>query len=118
MFADSNMIRTVIRNLLSNAIKFTPRKGNIKIKAFEKSRQIIIEVIDSGIGISPEQLPKIFSLSNDFSSLGTERERGTGLGLILCYEFIAINNGSIEAESMSDKGSTFRIYLPQFSMAN
>jgi PAS domain S-box-containing protein len=114
VYADQNMIRTVIRNMLSNAIKFTQRKGLIQITARETAECAIIEVIDNGVGIDPEKLPNLFSLSNDYSSLGTEKEKGTGLGLILCYEFISINKGTIEAESKPGCGSTFRITIPRY----
>lgn len=112
VFADQNMIRTVIRNLLSNAIKFTPRKGKVRINAYERNDNAIIEVVDNGVGITPDQLPQLFSLSSESTTLGTEREKGTGLGLILCYEFITINKGTIEADSIPSLGSTFRITIP------
>lgn len=112
VFADQNMIRTVIRNLISNAIKFTERGGLIKLVSKEESGFALVEVIDNGVGISPDKLPHLFSLSNDYSTLGTEKETGTGLGLILCYEFISLNKGNIEAESTFRKGSIFRFRIP------
>lgn len=118
IYADQNMVRTVIRNLLSNAVKFTPRKGNIKIRTGLSGKMAFVEVIDSGIGISQENLPNLFSLSNEITTLGTERERGTGLGLILCYEFITLNKGTIEAHSVHGQGSTFRINLPLLHTVN
>ncbi len=114
VYADQNMIRTVIRNLLSNAIKFTPRKGLIRIEAFENTDYASLNVIDNGVGIDPVKLPNLFSLSNDYSSLGTEKEKGTGLGLILCNEFIILNRGKIEAVSIPGKGSTFKIIIPKY----
>ncbi len=111
-FADQNMIRTVIRNLISNAIKFTSRGGCIIITAKALNDNTIVEVVDNGIGINPDKLPSLFSLSNDYSSLGTEKEKGTGLGLILCHEFITLNQGTIEVESTPGKGSKFCINIP------
>lgn len=114
VYADQNMVRTVIRNLISNAIKFTPRKGFVKIEAFETTDFATLQVTDNGVGIDQVKLPNLFSLSNDYSSLGTEKEKGTGLGLILCYEFITLNRGKIEAESTPGKGSTFKIIVPKY----
>jgi len=112
-YADINMIKTVIRNLISNAIKFTARKGTIKLKAYSDEVYTTFEVVDNGTGIQPDKLKGIFSLSNDFKANGTEKEKGTGLGLILCYEFINLNNGLISAESSFGKGSTFRFQIPR-----
>ncbi len=114
VYADQNMIRTVIRNLISNAIKFTPRKGVITIKSENSNENVILEVIDNGVGIDPLKLTNLFSLSNDYTTLGTEKERGTGLGLILCNEFIQLNYGKIEAESTKGQGSIFKITIPKF----
>jgi PAS domain S-box-containing protein len=112
VYADQNMIQTVVRNILSNSIKFTPRKGLVKITASEKSGNAVVEIIDNGIGISQDKIPGLFSLSSDYSTLGTEKETGTGLGLILCYEFMQVNHGKIEAESSVGNGSIFRITIP------
>lgn len=112
VYADQNMIQTVIRNILSNSIKFTPKKGQVKIAACEKTGNAIVEITDNGVGISRDKIPSLFSLSSDYSTLGTEKETGTGLGLILCYEFMQVNNGKIEAESNVGLGSTFRITIP------
>jgi PAS domain S-box-containing protein len=116
-YADQNMIRTVSRNLISNALKFTPRGGAVKIIAHDEVEYIVIEFMDNGVGIAPEKLPNLFSLSNDYSTLGTEKETGTGLGLILCYEFILLNNGLIEVDSKPGMGSTFRIKIPRYKTA-
>jgi two-component system sensor histidine kinase/response regulator len=114
VYADQNMIRTVIRNLISNAIKFTPRGGVITITARDEDEFTYVYVADNGVGISPDKLANLFSLSSDYSTLGTEKETGTGLGLILCYEFIALNKGNITATSTSGKGSLFTISIPRF----
>jgi len=113
VFADINMITTVIRNLLSNAIKFTYEKGSIKISAQDTGKFIEITVADTGVGIEPEDIKKLFRIDADFSTPGTANEKGTGLGLILCKEFIAKNNGDIRVESEIGKGSRFIISLPK-----
>jgi signal transduction histidine kinase len=112
LLADKNMLSTVIRNLLSNAIKFTPKKGNINIKVDiieneknEKIAKVIIE--DNGVGISLKKQANLFSASEKTSTKGTENETGTGLGLILCKEFIEIHKGKIWVESEDKKGSKF-----------
>lgn len=112
--ADKNMVSTIIRNLLSNAIKFTYRKGKVVIRVVQDAEYAIIEVKDNGVGIPPENLKNLFDISIETSSLGTEREKGTGLGLNLCQEFAILNKGKIEAESIVGQGSTFRLYLPLF----
>jgi PAS domain S-box-containing protein len=114
VLADENMIKTVLRNLISNAIKFTHRQGKIFIKAFKDNNWAIVEITDNGIGISLENLRILFNIDNEYSSLGTEKENGTGLGLILCQEFLNLNNGTIEVESKKNEGSTFRIRIPVF----
>jgi PAS domain S-box-containing protein len=116
VFADQNMIKTVIRNILSNSIKFTNRGGNTKISCHEKDNMAVIDFIDNGIGIAPEKLQNLFSLSSDYRVLGTEKETGTGLGLILCHEFISLNNGFISVKSTLGKGSTFTVRLPNFKV--
>jgi two-component system, sensor histidine kinase and response regulator len=118
VYADQNMVRTVIRNLLSNAIKFTHRKGKIILRTNIENDYANLEVIDNGVGIRPENLEILFSLSSDITSLGTERERGTGLGLIMCYEFVTLNNGSISAESTFGKGSKFKVKIPALKPTN
>jgi PAS domain S-box-containing protein len=110
--ADENMIQTVFRNFISNAIKFTHRHGYISIKAFQEKNFAVLEVKDNGIGIPPENLKTLFNIDSEFSMLGTEKEHGTGLGLILCNEFINLNGGIIEVESKPDEGSTFRTKIP------
>jgi two-component system sensor histidine kinase/response regulator len=115
VFADSNMVLTIFRNLISNAIKFTPRNGEVVVFAYENTEYAFIEVVDNGIGIAADKLANIFSLNNDYSSVGTEKEHGTGLGLILCNEFIVMNKGKIEVESKVGEGSTFRISLPRYN---
>lgn len=107
VLADENMLKTVLRNLISNAIKFTNPGGMVTIKASQKDEMVIIEVIDTGIGISPEKIDVLFRIDVNFHNQGTNNEHGTGLGLILCKEFIEKNGGKIWVESVMDKGSTF-----------
>ena len=109
--ADEKMISTVIRNLLTNALKFTPNGGTITITSEEKFvdniQMIETTIKDNGIGISEENLNKLFKIEQNYKSLGTNKEKGTGLGLILCKEFINQNNGLIRVESELDVGSSF-----------
>ena len=115
VFADRNMIKTILRNLISNAIKFTHRKGKVEIKAFIDNDFVEIEVSDNGIGISKETMSKLFRIDADLSTRGTENEKGTGLGLFLCKEFVEKHGGKIWVESESGRGSTFKLVLPSGS---
>lgn len=111
VYADTKMIDTVLRNLLANAIKFTPNGNSITISAEEKiiENKKVVETIvkDTGIGISEENMAKLFEIGHNYTSLGTNEEKGTGLGLILCKEFITQNNGTIRVESEENVGSSF-----------
>ncbi|MBE0646280.1 MAG: PAS domain S-box protein [Bacteroidales bacterium] len=111
-FCDENMITTVIRNLISNAIKFTNSGGEIRLSAIEKGKTVELSVVDNGIGIHPENIGKLFQIDESFKTGGTEGERGTGLGLLLCREFIELNDGKIWVTSVPGKGSKFCISLP------
>nr|NQU93328.1 sensor histidine kinase [Bacteroidota bacterium] len=117
VFGDKNMLETVIRNLVSNAIKYTRKNGMITITAVAHEDMIQISVLDTGIGISPENIEKLFIIEHTISTLGTDNEQGTGLGLILCKEFIEKHHGQIWVESDPDgyregKGSVFHFTLP------
>ncbi len=107
VYVDSDQLDLILRNLISNAIKFTPNFGTITISALEKDGFAEISIKDTGIGIKDDDLQKIFKADSYFSSKGTEGEKGTGLGLILCKEFVEKNGGKIWIESNSDQGSTF-----------
>jgi len=110
IFADLHMLETIVRNLVSNAIKFTPVGGKVIISASRTNDQLIeINVIDSGIGMSPEMKSKLFHISEKFSRQGTEGEPSTGLGLLLCKEFIEKHKGRIHVESVEGKGSMFTL---------
>lgn len=110
--ADMNMLKTVLRNLISNAIKFTPEGGTVSISATEEGEYVRIRVSDTGVGISDDNLSKLFDEKQQMSSLGTNNEAGSGLGLILCKNFVQSNNGKIRVESTLGKGSTFTVEIP------
>ncbi len=112
VIADRNMIMTVVRNLVSNAIKFTGNDGKITVCAESTPDNMITVCIeDSGIGIAPERMASIFDFSQNKSTCGTDGERGTGLGLSLCNEFISMNGGKIRVESSPGEGSKFYFSL-------
>jgi len=113
IYADKNMTGTVIRNLLNNAIKYTPDGGKISIKCQDKGGFMAIDVADTGIGINSEDLPKLFHLEEFHTTLGTEGETGTGLGLIVCQDFIQRHGGKISVISEPGKGTTFTFTLPK-----
>ena len=112
IYADRNMINTVIRNLVSNSVKFTPEKGKIEIKAEKDDGIAKIIVSDTGVGMDKETVSKLFQIDKSFSTQGTGNEKGTGLGLILCREFIDKHGGDITVESTPGKGSKFVINIP------
>ncbi|MDT0539137.1 hybrid sensor histidine kinase/response regulator [Croceitalea sp. P059] len=114
VFADMNTVKTVLRNLLSNAIKFTPIEGTIKVNGLFNNSHLTIEIEDNGQGIPPEDINKILNPNEHFSKLGTEKEPGTGLGLILCQNFIEKNGGSLNIRSEVGKGSVFYFNLPLY----
>jgi two-component system, sensor histidine kinase and response regulator len=111
-FADKNMVSTVFLNLITNAIKFTPQNGQVKICSMMENNHVEVEVSDSGVGISPDNLGKLFRLDQKIQTDGTNKEKGTGLGLILCKEFVEKNNGKIWVNSIEGKGSQFHFSLP------
>lgn len=109
---DANMIRTIVRNLLTNAIKFTPSGGEIHISLHLEETECLLEVTDNGTGISRERLPHIFNIGTAHKTKGTEGEPGSGLGLILCREFVERHGGKIGVESTEGKGSHFWVRWP------
>ncbi len=111
-FADMDMIKTVLRNLIANAIKFCRKADTITLAAILQNSDVKISVTDTGTGISDEDFPKIFS-QQGFSTYGTSGEKGTGLGLILCKEFVEKNGGRMWVESVPGVGSTFSFTLPK-----
>ena len=114
-FFDKDLLDIIIRNLLSNSVKYTPRGGRISILLKDKTGQgagILLKICDNGIGISESKQKELFSSSEIESTPGTENEKGTGLGLKLCYELVKINNGNIDIESKPGEGTCFIISLP------
>lgn len=114
ILADLNMTSFVIRNLLSNAIKFTQDDGRIVLLSKTSNSHIYLSVSDNGIGISSDDLDKLFKLGQHFSTRGTAQEKGTGLGLILCKEFVEKNKGQIMIESTPQKGTKITVILPAY----
>lgn len=112
--ADIQMVRTILRNLINNAIKYTNINGKIKINACELNKFVEVTVIDNGIGISAENKRKLFKIDAFHSTPGTHNEKGTGLGLLLCKEFVELHGGSIRIESEAGKGSNFSFTLPHY----
>jgi len=112
VYADKEMLKTVIRNLLSNASKFTHKGGSIYVSAKTENGETLISVKDTGIGIPETMIDKLFSLGEKTSRRGTDNEASSGLGLLLCKEFIEKNNGSLWVESKEEMGTTFYFLLP------
>ena len=112
VIVDKYMISTILRNLISNAIKFTNPGGKIVISAEHKQNELMITVSDNGVGIPKDTLEKLFQLGESNSTTGTQNEKGTGLGLLLCKDFVEKHEGKIWAESEHGKGSIFKFILP------
>jgi PAS domain S-box-containing protein len=112
-FADPNMIYTVIRNLVSNAIKFSYSGGHVHINAYEENDHTVISVKDSGIGIKPDNLEKIFKKDTPLTTPGTKGEKGSGLGLTLCKDFVERHKGKIWVQSTPGQGACFYVQLPK-----
>ena len=112
VYADPLMLEVVLRNLINNAIKFTPQNGEIKITAQQTQNEVKICIADNGVGISDEDVANLFRIDSKVKRRGTNNEDGSGLGLILCKEFVDKNNGVIWAESSPGKGSAFYVTLP------
>jgi two-component system sensor histidine kinase/response regulator len=116
-YADKNMVRTVMRNLVSNAIKFTQPNGDVRVTANGQEEFVEISVLDTGVGISSDKSDTLFKIEKARSTRGTAKEKGTGLGLIICQEFVDKNNGRLWFESPipdgSQIGSVFHFTLPK-----
>lgn len=112
LHADEFMLKTILRNLFSNAVKFTPNEGRIVISAENKGIHARISVKDTGVGMDAKTKENLFRIDRQQKSQGTEGESGTGLGLVLCKEFVERHNGKIEVKSEAGKGSTFILRLP------
>lgn len=112
IFADPVMIETVLRNLINNSIKYTPENGFIEIAAEQTENQVRIRVSDTGVGISEEDIKNLFRIDSKVKRKGTNDEDGSGLGLIICKEFIDKNSGTLWVESVPGKGSSFSFTIP------
>lgn len=112
LIVDYPTLATVIRNLLSNGIKFTPESGSISIATTMSNKTTTISITDTGVGMEPEEVEKLFRIEDSFSKQGTNQESGTGLGLIICKEFVEMNGGKISVSSKQGMGTTFTITLP------
>jgi signal transduction histidine kinase len=111
ILADRNMMATVFANLLVNALKFTPEHGSVRFSTVVSGSFLEVSVSDSGIGMSKEKLAGLFDVAGNKSTPGTNHEQGTGLGLLICKEFVEKNNGTIEVESEPGKGTCFKLRL-------
>jgi signal transduction histidine kinase len=112
MNADPDMLLTIFRNLLTNAVKFTQPEGNIQIKLNLADKEIFVTVTDHGVGMSQDELGKLFRLDENYKSKGTSGETGSGFGLILCREYINLHKGTLTVTSEKGKGSEFTVMLP------
>jgi signal transduction histidine kinase len=112
VFADADMLKTVMRNLVSNAIKFTNSNGVIEVNAEGRAEDVLVSVSDNGVGIEAENVLKLFDFSYVLSTTGTADEKGTGLGLFICKEFVEKHGGKIWVESAKGKGSEFKFTIP------
>jgi signal transduction histidine kinase len=112
VFADEDTISTVIRNLVSNAIKYSEPNGVVTLSAYLQYNRIVVKVSDIGIGIPSEKFSKLFNFEGSFSTRGSNQEAGTGLGLLVCKEFVEMNGGDISVESVVGEGTTFSFSLP------
>jgi len=110
--ADKNQIRTVLRNLISNALKFTQTEGVVSVSAKRIQDLIEVSVTDTGRGIDAEYIPRLFRIDQKYKTKGTQGETGSGLGLLLCRDFVEMNRGQIRVESTPGKGSCFIFTLP------
>lgn len=113
VYGDKNMIYSVLRNLIHNAIKFSQPKGKVELSAWLSSDLLTVSVRDNGTGIPEEIREDLFSMGKDVSRTGTTGEKGSGLGLILCQEFVEKHGGAIWVEETGEKGTTFSFTIPQ-----
>jgi signal transduction histidine kinase len=118
LYADKEMLKTILRNLTTNAFKFSHAGGTVIIETEEQADNVLFTVSDTGVGIDPKQKANLFTLEKSISTHGTAQEKGTGLGLILCKEFVDMHNGRIWVESELNKGSIFRFTIPKQKMSN
>jgi signal transduction histidine kinase len=110
---DAHMVDAIVRNLLTNAIKFTHPGGRVSVSVTQDENDVRVSVSDTGLGIGEEHISKLFQIGSHYKRFGTAQEKGTGMGLILCKEFVAQHGGKIWVESEVDHGSTFIFTLPR-----
>ncbi len=111
--ADSHMLKTILRNLISNAIKFTPEGGTITSELVLNETELVFSIKDTGVGMSQDVLDELFDFTKRHTTVGTQGEKGTGLGLQLCYDFVKVHGGNMWVESQVNLGTTFYFTIPQ-----
>jgi len=116
VFADYEILSIIVRNLISNGIKYTQKGGSVSCTAYQEEGKTVLKVLDTGIGMSPEVLEKLFKIEETFSTEGTGHELGTGLGLVICREFTETLGGTITVESSVGIGTSFYVTLPAFAV--
>ena len=114
-YGDREMINTVIRNLINNAVKFSNKGGLVEVKIHDKNKMFEVIVSDNGVGIPAENVKKIFHIEEKYKSVGTEGETGTGLGLVLCKEFVEKNGGEIWCKTKEGSGTEFYFTIPKYT---
>lgn len=114
VYGDKNMLLTVLRSLLSNAIKFTPEGGKIQISTVEEKEKVLLKIKDNGVGMTDKQINDALDINSYTTSIGTNDEKGSGLGLKLVIDMLERNNGKLEIISQVGKGSEFIAYLPKY----
>ncbi len=112
-YADVHHIDLILRNLLLNALKFTEEGGAVTIQSHEEADQVRLDIIDTGIGMTEEQIGRLFKINTHFTTIGTKNEKGAGLGLLLCKEFVEANHGILSVKSEPGNGSQFSVTLPK-----
>ena len=114
-YFDKGLVTVILRNLVSNAIKFTPAGGQVVINSYLEAKKLWVTVEDNGVGIQKKDIEKILHSQGDYTTLGTEGEKGTGLGLMLCRDFIRLNHGELKISSSPENGTTFSFSLPIYN---
>jgi len=112
------MMNSVLQNIVSNAIKFTPSGGTVSVSAETQDSLAVVSITDTGVGLHPDDIQKLFRIDSHFSTKGTNNEEGTGLGLLLCKEMIEKHNCKIWAESKYGEGTSFKFTIPLFPEPN
>jgi len=115
VLADTNHVKIIMRNLIGNAIKFTNNDGQISISSSSHGNFMVISIEDTGVGMTQDQVDKLFSVNQHFSQKGTSGEKGTGLGLLLCKELVELNQGKLWVEAVAGQGCKFSFSLPMFA---